>query len=126
MGGDIIFTGNSSGGDGIDINNVGGGNPKLDSGGGKIALNGTSTATTNGSSRGRGIGIGGTITSGRGDISLTGNSSTDIGINVQSGTITSEGRDISLTGNSSNGVGIIVENTIASGGGKINLTGSHY
>ncbi|HEY9597423.1 MAG TPA: filamentous hemagglutinin N-terminal domain-containing protein, partial [Cyanophyceae cyanobacterium] len=86
-GGEIVLTGNSLSEFGIFNNNL------IDSGGGKITFNGTSTGTDTSA---RGIFVNGNITSGGGEISLVGNS-INTGIYITNAIITSGTGNITLT-----------------------------
>jgi filamentous hemagglutinin family protein len=87
MGGEIVFTGNSLSEFGIFNNSL------IDSGGGKIAFNGTITGTDTSA---RGIFVNGNITSAGGELSIAGNS-INTGIYIADAMITSGTGNITLT-----------------------------
>lgn len=123
-GGEIFFTGNTSSFVGI-LNKEA---SVIDSGGGKITFNGTSTGTSTGiGRRPRGISSEGSVVSGGGDILFTGNSLIDSGI-FNDKLIDSGGGNITFNGTSSGNDtlarAIFVNGTITSGGGDIDLTGN--
>jgi CHAT domain-containing protein len=108
LGGDITISGTSNITDtsGIDIRS------QIDSGGGKITIDGTSTGIATDP---RII-----IVSG---FPLTSSKPRGINLSAQ-GNIISSGGDISLTGRSTNSYGVVIFSSINSGGGKIAVTGT--
>ncbi len=99
-GGEIIFSGNSGDADGILVFEANG-TPSIDSGGGSLTFNGTSTG------RGRGVSVEVDTNSTGGNINVTGQSSNNVGINISSrlasgtGNLTLTADSISLDPNAS-------------------------
>lgn len=118
-GGDILFIGKSSSYVGILNKDT----SAINSGGGKITFNGTSTGI---GPFARGISSEGTVSSTGGDIVFTGNSLTEVGI-FNNNLIASGGGKITFNGTSqgtdSSARGIFVNGNITSGGGELSLTG---
>lgn len=110
--GSIILDGTTAGNDrGVTVFSP------ISSSGGNIILNGISMGT---GELARGIDLQGSLSSGNGEISLTGKSNQNVGINVVA-SIASGGGNITLTGQSNQSTGINVTNSIASSGGNITL-----
>ncbi|MBE9129714.1 CHAT domain-containing protein, partial [Coleofasciculus sp. LEGE 07081] len=118
-GGEIVFTGNSTSYVGILSRSL------LDSEGGTITFNGTSTGT---GTSARGISVEGNIFSRGGELIFIGNSLSEFGIFNNSpidsggGTITFNGTS---TGTGTDARGIFVNGTITSGGGEVIFTGNN-
>jgi filamentous hemagglutinin family protein len=118
--GEIILTGNSDSYVGILNKDT----STIDSGGGKITFNGTSTGI---GLSARGISSEGNVISTGGDILFTGNSLTEFGI-FNNNSINSGGGKITFNGTSngtgSDARGIFVNGNMTSRGGEISLTGN--
>ncbi|EMW7051956.1 filamentous hemagglutinin N-terminal domain-containing protein, partial [Escherichia coli] len=120
---DIILTGNSTNGIGLQLS----GNTTLNATNGSISLTGNSTSTD-----GTGLFLGGnkTLSASNGNINLTGNSQTGVGLylgeNNSTNILTATNGSISLTGNSTNGTGLFLSGnkTLSASNGNINLTGN--
>ncbi|QQE66059.1 hypothetical protein GFS31_27550 [Leptolyngbya sp. BL0902] len=117
-GGAIRIAGSAVEGTGVVLGNAG----SLNSGGGNITVNGT---TTDPSVDSHGIDVEGAINSQGGAVRLTGTSTDGIGVLVRpSAPITSGGGNVTLLGTSTTGNGIEFQGTLDSQSGDITFTGT--